>query len=122
MTGLRHPFGFDAGGRSAREGPRAHLRQLVELLLLTSPGERVMRPDLGSGLRDMVFEPLDLGVGAAGEALLRASLQRWLGDRLDVESVRVDRGAAELRVTVTYRPRGEAELETLTVVTPGGGR
>ena len=51
MIHLAFPFHFDAHGRTAISDDAAYLRQLLELLLFTSPGERVNRPDFGGGLR-----------------------------------------------------------------------
>ncbi len=52
-----YPFAVDGRGRAATVNRRDHLRDLIEQVLMTSPGERVMRPDFGSGLQRLVFEP-----------------------------------------------------------------
>src|SRR5262249_5620163 len=51
------PFAVDGRGRTADRGYDDHVRDMIELLLFTQPGERVMRPDFGCGLADLVFEP-----------------------------------------------------------------
>ena len=58
MTGdLDFPYHFDGRGRTATTGRDDHIRDLIEQVLFTAPGERVMRPDFGSGLLALVFEP-----------------------------------------------------------------
>ena len=54
---IAHPFTFDALGRTATTDDTRHIRDMIYLLLFTRPGERVMRPDFGSGLMHMVFAP-----------------------------------------------------------------
>ena len=55
-----------------------HIRDLIEQVLFTSPGERVMRPDFGAGLLALVFEPnsveLRVWCGALWPNLARAAL------------------------------------------------
>ena len=51
------PFHFDARGRTATPPTTDHIRDMIEQLLFTAPGERVNRPDFGSGLLQMVFAP-----------------------------------------------------------------
>ena len=50
MQTLDYPYHFDGRGRSAATDQLDHIRDLIEQVLFTSPGERVMRPDLGAGL------------------------------------------------------------------------
>ena len=54
---LDYPYHFDGSGRSAATDEADHIRDLIEQVLFTSPGERVMRPDFGAGLLALVFEP-----------------------------------------------------------------
>src|SRR5688572_2846201 len=54
---LRFPYQFDGRGRTADADEATWIRGLVEQVLFTSPGERVMRPDFGSGLMQLVFAP-----------------------------------------------------------------
>ena len=51
------PYSVDARGRSATTGADDHVRDLIAAVLFTSPGERVMHPDFGCGLRQLVFAP-----------------------------------------------------------------
>ncbi|MEM6456224.1 MAG: GPW/gp25 family protein [Acidobacteriota bacterium] len=98
----------------ARRSADHHLRDLLEQLLLTRPGERVMRPDFGSGLLDLVFEPAGEALAAALEAQAQAVILQHLGDRLTLESLDVTVEDSTLRITVVYRRTidGRRRVET----------
>lgn len=104
MTGpfLDFPLGVDGAGRMATTEADDHVRDLIEQVLFTAPGERVNRPDFGCGLRELVFEPNSELLAAAVELRVRGSLQRWLGDVADVQDVRVRADDSRLTVDVTY--------------------
>lgn len=105
MTAVTHidfPYGFDGRGRTADSSEEHHVRDLIEQVLFTAPGERVNRPDFGSGLLRLLFEPTDDSVAASARAGVQSSLQRWLGDRIQVESVQVRSVGSRLEVVVQY--------------------
>jgi len=106
MTRLAFPFGPTASGRSATVayGSDAHVRQMLELLIFTLTGERVMRPDLGSPVTQMVFAPGNGPVAIALQATLQAAIAQWMGHLLDVQdlSVTFDESQAALEIAVTY--------------------
>ena len=108
------PFHLDSLGRSATTDDDDHIRDMIEQFLFTSPGERVNRPDFGSGLLGMVFEPNSPELAAALQATVQAGLQRWLEDLIEVRAVEVTSQDASLRVTVQYlvRATGEGRTET----------
>jgi Bacteriophage baseplate protein W len=95
-------------------GGDCHLRDLLEQLLFTSPGERVMRPELGSGLQRMVFEPSGEALATALQAQMQAVILQYLGDRLELEGLEVEAEDGSLRITVVYRPLhdGRRRVET----------
>ena len=116
MTHLDFPFRFDSRGQTAtREDEAVYVRQLVELLLFTSPGERVNRPEFGGGVRPLVFAPNSPELEAALKFSLAANLQRWLGQLIVVAEVRVDVEESTLTILVRYslRRTGEERLERL---------
>lgn len=96
------PFRIDGEGHTAGASEEDHIRQLIEQVLFTSPGERVNRPDFGTGMLQMVFTPNSSEVASATQYLVQGGLQRWLGHILQVESVNVENLDAELRITVQY--------------------
>jgi phage baseplate assembly protein W len=99
---LAYPFRIDGRGRSAETSDEDHVREMIEQVLFTSPGERVNRPDFGTGLRQLVFGPNSAEIAAALEFTVQGALQKWLGDVLKVEGVEVESVDSELRVTVRY--------------------
>jgi uncharacterized protein len=74
----------------------------VEQVLFTAPGERVMRPDFGSGLRQLVFAPNSDELAATTQVLAQGALQQWLGELIVLESLQVQATDATLTVTVRY--------------------
>ncbi len=115
------PYAVDGRGRTAATDPDGHVRDLVEQVLFTSPGERVMRPDFGSGLLRMVFEPGGPEAAAATQYLVQGALERELADVVAVESVRVEALDAALVVTVAYVVRATRTPVVATFSGPGGG-
>ena len=97
---------MDGRGRTASTGDDDHLRDLIEQVLFTAPGERVMRPDFGSGLLGLVFEPNGPGLAAATRHLVEAALQRELGDlhRRPGPRGRAGRGQAQRLALVRRAP------------------
>lgn len=102
---IDYPFRFDDRGRTAETGEADHLRDLIEQLLFTAPGERVNRPTFGCGLSQMVFAPASDAVAAATQITVEGALQEWLGELIHVEGVRVAVNDATLSVTVQYVAR-----------------
>jgi phage baseplate assembly protein W len=108
------PFTFDRLGRTATTGYDDHIRDMIEQLLFTNPGERVNRPDFGSGLLQLVFSPNSPELAAALQFTVQAALQRWLGDVIDLRTLEVTSENSTLRIVVEYvvRRSGEARQET----------
>jgi uncharacterized protein len=102
MTNIDFPFAIDGRGRTAETGEDEHIRDLIEQFLFTTPGERVNRPDFGSGLLQLVFSPGGAELEATTQFLVQGGLQQWLGDRIAVESVDVSALDSTLRVSVQY--------------------
>jgi Bacteriophage baseplate protein W len=104
-TDIALPFRISARGRTAGAAYEEHVRDLVEQLLFTSPGERVMRPDFGCGLLDLVFAPTGPELVAALELSVRASLQRRLGDLIEVRALDMAVAGGAVRVVLRYAVR-----------------
>lgn len=103
MTEFGYPYRIDSAGRTASATEALHVRQLVEQLLFTEPGERVNQPDLGGGLRRLLFAANSPEVASATEYLVQGALQRFLGDRVQIESVQVNSVDERLEITIQYR-------------------
>jgi phage baseplate assembly protein W len=105
------PFRFDGRGRTAEPGADEHIRDLIEQVLFTAPGERVNRPTFGCGLNRLVFAPNSDELAAATQFLVQSALQQWLGDLIQVAGVSVENEDANLRVTVEYVVRRDGRRE-----------
>ena len=110
---LDFPFRIDARGRSARSSDAGHVRDMLEQLLFTDPGERVNRPDFGVGLLRSVFAPNSPELSAALRFSIEAGVQRWLGERIEITALEVASDDARLVIDVGYRllPGGEQRDE-----------
>jgi Bacteriophage baseplate protein W len=97
-----YPFRFDGRGRTALTDDDDHLRDLIEQVLFTAPGERVNRPGFGSGVLQLPFAPNSEALAAAAQLTVQAALQEWLGDRIEVEALDVACDDAVLRIEVRY--------------------
>ncbi len=80
----------------------AHVRHLIEQVLFTSPGERVNRPDFGSGLMQLVFAPAGDELLASTRLLVQSNLQRWLADVISVEALDVTLQESTVSVLLRY--------------------
>jgi hypothetical protein len=96
------PYHVGGRGRTADADAGEHLRDLIEQVLFTAPGERVMRPDFGSGLYGLVFEPGGPELVATTQHLVQGALQRELGSMISVEAVDVTQDEGTLTVNVSY--------------------
>jgi phage baseplate assembly protein W len=113
-TQVDFPWHYDEHGRTASTDDSEHLRDMVEQVLFTSPGERVNRPEFGCGLLQLVFAPNSPELAAAVEFTVRASLQRWLGDLLEVQFLTVVSDDASLHVDLAYVVRRTGATTTAT--------
>jgi uncharacterized protein len=102
MTNIALPFRFDGGGRTAQTTDDDHIRDLIQQVLFTSPGERLNRPTFGTGLMQLIFAPNSNELATATQFLVQGALQQQLGDLIQIEDVRVESDDATLKVTVSY--------------------
>jgi phage baseplate assembly protein W len=102
MTQFAFPFRIDATGRIATVDHATHVRQLIEQILLTIPGERVNRPTFGSAAHNLIFPPNDAEHGTTVQYLMQSALQQWLGDVIAVQAIQITSEDSTLRVTVQY--------------------
>jgi uncharacterized protein len=114
MTDIDFPYHMDHKGRTATAGQEDHIRDLIEQFIFTSPGERVNRPDFGSGLIQMVFAPNSSELATALKYTINAGLLRYLGDLIEVQALDVESVDAEIRVTIRYSIRSTGEQRTET--------
>lgn len=118
MTNVDFPYHVDARGRTGVTDDPEHVRDLVEQVLFTAPGERVNRPTFGSGLMRLVFDPNREELATATQLLVQSSLQQWLGDVVQVEDAQVTIVDSRLEVFVSYRLVRTQEQRTVRVSRP----
>ncbi len=109
---LDYPFHFDGRGRTAQTDYNSHVRNLIEQLLLTSPGERVNRPDFGSGLLQLIFAPNSPELAATLQFTAQAALQRYLSDVIEVEKLQVTSEDSKLLIDLEYIVKLTREQQT----------
>ena len=102
---LDYAFHFDGSGRTAVTNDADHIRDMIEQILFTMPGERVNRPDFGSGIMQLVFAPNSPELAATTQFLVQGALQQWLGHRIVVERVEAESVDSLLQVTIAYFDR-----------------
>jgi len=96
------PYHFDVRGRTASADQDKHIRDLIEQVLFTTPGERVNRPTFGSGLMQLIFSPNSDILASATQLTVQSALQQWLGDLIKVEEVQVTGEDSTIRIIVKY--------------------
>ena len=106
---IDYPYHFDGRGRTAQTTAEDHIRDLIEQVLFTSPGERVNRPTFGSGVMQLLFGPNDDALATATQVTIQGALQQWLGELILVEAVEVENDDATLWVQVRYVVRRTQE-------------
>ena len=102
MMQIDYPFHIDGRGRTADTDQDDHIRDLIEQVLFTAPGERVNRPAFGSGLLQLVFAPNSDELATATQFMVQGALQQYLSDLIQVLNVKVESEASTLQVTVEY--------------------
>lgn len=110
MSWLSFPYRLHGSGRTATtEDVARHARDLIEAVLFTSPGERVNRPDFGSGLRELLFDTNSEALETAADFLIRSAIQRHLSDVLTVADLGIRRDDGVLEITLSYVLRETGE-------------
>lgn len=114
MLHVGYPLSFDHRGRTGARGYERYVRELVEQVLFTNPGERVNRPEFGCGVLQLVHAPNSDQLAAAVQVSIQSSLQRWLGELLSVEALEVEHADSTLRISLVYRllANGQRQFET----------
>ena len=106
------PLHFDPRGRTAAAGLDAHVRDMIEQLIFTNHGERVNRPEFGSGALQLVFAPNSPELAATVQFTLQAALQMWLGDVIDVTDLTVAADDSRLSIALAYRLKVDGQAQT----------
>ena len=122
MSWLGFPYQIDATGRTMTVGATRHVADLVELVVLTEPGERVNLPNFGAGVQSLVFGALGGQLIANTEGMIAGALMQWLDSYIVNQKVSVSADTAKLIIRITYevRTRGITVSQTVSMAAPGG--
>ena len=112
IVNIDFPFHFDSGGRTAGAGTDKHVRDMIEQLLFTNRGERVNRPDFGSGLQQLIFAPNSPELASALQFTIQAALQQSLEDIVEVLDLEVVAEDSTLSIAIQYLVRRTNERQT----------
>lgn len=108
---LAFPFALGPAGELASTDLEGAIRGRIEQVLFTSPGERVMLPSFGCGVRDLLFEPNNEVLAAATEFTVAKALQSQLGRLVMINAVQVQAEEASLRIEVVYTRSRDLQRE-----------
>ncbi len=118
---LSFPFRVNNdGGATTVSTLEEHVRDELVQLLLTNPAERLFVPELGGGVRRMVFENADETTAAMSKALITQSVSRWLGHRVALEELTVQVTDSLIEIELKYRIAGTQDSRVLKFQRHGG--
>ena len=112
---INFPWKFDGRGQTAAADESLHIRQMLEQLIFTSPGERVNRPTFGSGVLQLIFAPNSPELAATVQFTMEAAVQQWLGDIIELQNLEVVATDSTLSVDLSYSIRRTSEQQNLTL-------
>lgn len=105
--GWRFPIGLDDSGAIVDASEDDKVRQSIEIILRTAPGERVMRPDFGCQIHDLVFDTISGAMVGRVAAVVASALATW-EPRIDVLGVNPRQDTDDptrLLIEIQYRIR-----------------
>jgi phage baseplate assembly protein W len=115
------PFAIDRASRKAALAKRydAHVEQMIEQVLLTSPGERIDLPDFGCGIRRLLFAPNSAPLVTTVQLMVQQSLVRWLSQHINIVRVTAsspEPDGSQIAVRIDYVLRETLAQRTLEVI------
>ena len=130
MSKLNQPvyarFPFTLGRNGVETTLRIpHIRDQIEQVLFTDPGERWFRPEFGAGIRTLVFEPNGSPLWQITRQRLQASLSEALAGEVAPKDLEIDVRADEdyperLLISITYRLAALNHSEMVEFEVSGG--
>lgn len=115
---MSFPFRVTELGAAALSTRRQVVRESLEQLLMTIPGERVNRPNFGCGIQRLVFDGTDPLALATAEYVVSTSVRQYLGELLTLDAVRVTVEDSTVLVDILYTLVGTGEESALTIAQP----
>ncbi len=86
--GLAFPLQVDPRGGIALATGTHDIEQAIRIILMTAPGERVMRPEFGCRIHELVFAPHDAATESLASYYVQIALERW-EPRIELREVEV---------------------------------
>lgn len=105
------PYQIGPYGRTSTADRSDHIKNLIRQVLFTAPGERVNRPEFGSGLNQLVFEPNSVELVATVQFLVKGALQQWLSEVIEVEDVKIEAFDSTLKIHIQYNEIASGDYE-----------
>lgn len=111
----------DADGTLAWPDAALSVRQMIEVILRTTPGEQLMRPQFGAGTEALIWQPNTLELRSRAQQAILAALEDY-EPRIVIDRVDVATGAdpRELAVTIAYRLSLTGASATISALVPVG--
>ncbi|MCU0512884.1 MAG: GPW/gp25 family protein [Anaerolineae bacterium] len=113
--GLSFPLRLNDRERLSMVNDDADIRQAIQIIIMTVPGERVMRPNFGCQIHDLIFHPANWQTATLAERYVREALTMW-EPRISLENVLVTPGGTEygeLLIEIEYQIRGQPDKRSL---------
>ncbi len=113
---LTFPFHIAPDGRIANSVLDKHIKELIEQVLLTNPGERVNLPEFGCGLENIIFEGNNESLASQVKFMVIQALNRWLGDLINIDNVLTQRNENKLKIEVIYTRKNTFDQDIVTII------
>ena len=121
--GLSLPLQFGNNTFTQTFQTSEQVKSNIKNLLLTKKGERILQPEFGSGLQELLFEPNVDDLEGRIEDTINESLQQWLpyvtAEEIDIESTNELRDNNRVNVSIKFRIGDDINLDTLTFTVQG---
>lgn len=112
---LGFPVQLDDRNLLSMVGGDAAIRQSIYIIVMTVPGERVMRPDFGCEIHSLIFHPANQETATIAERYIRDALTRW-EPRIIIQELTVTPGGAELGelfIQLRYQIKGQHDPRSM---------
>ena len=116
--GWRYPVGVDRDGTVSTSAYERNIEESIEIILGTAPGERVMRPEFGCAIHDLVFSPNNAETSSKCAYLVGEALGHW---EPRVQGIEVDASpdvSEENRLNIDIRYQVRATNSVFNMVYP----
>jgi hypothetical protein len=114
---IAFPLGLSDRNRLSMVGGDTAIRQSIRIIVFTVPGERVMRPDFGCLIHELIFDPANHETAITAERYVRDALEQW-EPRIDLEEVQVEPLQSEadggmLVINVVYKLKDQPDPRSM---------